>query len=276
MSPDVTDDRIAGELASGDGQVRLAAILEVIRTPAMRLSGDAREALLACFAAERKSIARKAMSAAAAAASHDPHIIPALRDALRAPDARVRWGAAYTLSLIDGALDLAALPAMIEALGSDDGDIRWAAAELIVRLGADYPSEVRHSLLAVAVEAGVNTRKMALYCMRDLRLDDPEIRHAARDATEAADSHVRLAALSLLGVIDARAENVALIIKCLEGDASEGVRRAAAGVLGRLGSRSDRVLDALRRAAADDTDASLRKAASQALAKLRRDGNGAL
>ena len=55
--------------------------------------------------------------------------------------------------------------ALCEALADDDGDIRWAAANLIVRLGREYPAEIRERLLALGADSDRNVRKMALYCL---------------------------------------------------------------------------------------------------------------
>ena len=40
--------------------------------------------------------------------------------------------------------------ALSEAIADDDGDIRWAAANLMVRLGREYPAEIRARLLTLA------------------------------------------------------------------------------------------------------------------------------
>lgn len=258
-------------LASADAEVRLAAIDAIAREPERRLAPAELVGLVACLGAERKLVARRAIDALVALAARDPRIVEALGQALHGADVRTRWGAAYALGLIGDALDLRARDALLEALAIEDGDVRWAAADLIVRLGRLHPHEIRGALLGLESAASHHARKMALYCLRELRLEDSEVRALAGRAAESPGSQVRLAALSLLGSFASHgAESAAIALRSLEADGAPGVRRAAAIALGRLGQKSNGVLAALRRAAGEPSDASLRKAAQQALVRLER------
>lgn len=258
-------------LRSSDPRVRLRAIADLAAAPQTRLTRPALDALVACAGSPAKTISRRAIDALAILGSTDDRIVPALRGALDSSEPRLRWGAAYALGLIGDALDVRVLGALLEALGSDDGDVRWAALELIVRLGRREREPVRRALLALETSAAPNARKMALYCLRDLKVFDGDILAMAERAAGSHDTHVRLAALALLGGDSGDAERrAAILLRCLEEDRHEGVRRAAASALGRLAHLSPAVMQALRRAAADSNDASLRKAARQALGLLER------
>jgi HEAT repeat protein len=268
----LADERLAFALEDSSEQARLDAIAQVTRTPAEYLSDRALAALVECLGAPRKIVQRRAVDALAAAARHDPRVVPSLRAALDSDDPRRRWGAAYGLSRIGAALDLRAQQALLEALANPDGDIRWAAADLIVRLGADHPEEIRRGLIALEDHTDHNARKMAIYCLRDLKLSDPAVRAMVVRANRSPESGVRLAALSLLAHLpDAGEEGIAIALGCLESDPDPGVRRAAASALGRLGLRSPAAALALERAANQSGDPALSKAARQALARIARE-----
>jgi len=266
-------DRLAIALESGDLQTRLDAIAEARRDTHVRLSERALAALIEALGDSRKVVQRHAVDALAAAAAHDPRVVAALHAALDSDEPARRWCAAYALGLIGGALDLRAQRALLEALANPDGDVRWAAANLIVRLGGDNPEPIRHGLIALEDHPDHNARKMAIYCLRDLKLDDPEVRATVERASRAAESGVRLAALSLLAHLprtDQYDDAVEIALRCLESDPDLGVRRAAASALGRLGAGSARAAQALDRAASQKADPGLAKAARQALAGIAK------
>lgn len=259
------------QLGASEQRVCLDAILHLVRKPAVTLAPAALDALVGCLESKRKLVQRRAASALAQIAAHDPKVVPALYRALESGTVRMRWGTAYSLGLIEGALDLRVFPALLEALSNSDGDVRWAAAELVVRLGRKYPLEVRRGLLGLAAGQSADGCKMALYCLRDLKFADEEVCAEAGRACLAATNHVRLAAISLLAhLADGSEQSADILLRCLEEDRHEGVRRAAASALGRLKRSSPRVLEALHRAAQNRNDSSLSRAAQQALARLER------
>lgn len=260
---------IARELADSEQRVRVGALLRLVRDPQSGLQPGVLAALIECLGSSDKIVQRSAASALAAIAATNPEVTNALCEAIESREARTRWAAVYTLGLMRGALELKVLPALIEALGNADGDVRWAASELVVRLGREYPREVRRDLLALAANGNPNGCKMALYCLRDLKFADDEVRSQAYLASAAPADHVRMAAMSLLAnLADGNAQSADILLRCLEEDRHEGVRRAAASALGRLNHRSERVLSALRRALELDGDPSLNRAAQRALARL--------
>jgi len=161
--------------------------------------------------------------------------------------------------------------ALCEALSDHDGDIRWAAANLIVRLGREYPAEIRERLLALGTDSDRNVRKMVLYCIRDLGIRGAELLAVVAGAVSDSDVHVRLAALAVLTRLgDASDAAAKIALGCLESDRDAGVRRAAAVALGNLQNRSPRAAAALRIAAADESDNSLARAARSALERLEK------
>ena len=270
MSIATDPDEIAAALEAAAPDAQLAAIALVARNPNTRLSEAAVRALMRCLGAESKSVRRHAAEAAALSAPHNPAILSALHTLLASVAPRAQFGAAYTLGLVGGdAFDLRAADALHHALGDADGDVRWAAHDLIMRLGGEYPAEVRTGLLTLAHGGTPDARKMALYCLRDLAPAGPEVLHAATVASAANDTHVRLASLAILARLPAyRQEAAAIAARILESDPNPGVRRAAAAALGLINDASPQVLEVLERAASRELDPRLARAARAALKRL--------
>lgn len=220
-------------------------------------------ALRDCLGDAHKLVQRRAAEAFAALAGRGVGVGERLRAALDARDIRLRWGAAYALSLI-GPLPLDALPTLLDVMALDDGDLRWAAAELVKRLAATDRAAVVQRLLAAAAEPAAQ-RKMALYCLRDLAVG--EAFGVALDAVKGGHIETRLAALAVIAAVHpdpaAAARRMAMLVE----DPDPRMQRAAAGTLGGLGVSFEEVVDALRRAEASD-DPSLRRAAARSLRRL--------
>jgi HEAT repeat protein len=267
------DGRVANDLRDIDPGRRLGAIDLILSAPLEPLSDDVLDALVGCVGAAQKTIQRRAIDALAAVGeSGDARIVERLRRAIVGNDRRVRWGAAYALAQIGGnSFAMHVADALCEAISDDDGDIRWAAANLIVRLGREYPDEIRERLIVLGADNDHNARKMALYCIRDLGFGGADLLTVLRHAVRDPDVHVRLAALAVLTrLTDASDDAAKLAIECLETDSDPGVRRAAAVALGNLHHSSPRAAAALRTAAADNTDTSLARAARGALERLEK------
>ncbi len=131
--------------------------------------------------------------------------------------------------------------ALSEAMGDDDGDVRWAATNLMVQLGRENLAEISARLLKLAAGGDRNTRKMALYCIRDLEIGGPELIAVVEGVVHDPDVHVRLAALSVLSRIrDASGQAVRIVLECMKSDTDAGVRRAAASALGQYSERNRR------------------------------------
>lgn len=272
MSAAVKSARVVRELSDIDPAHRLGAIDLILSAPGERLSDDVLDALVRCVGAAQKTVQRRAIDALAAIAnSGDARVVERLRRSIRGDDRRSRFGAAYALAQIGaGAFAMHVADALTEALSDDDGDIRWGAANLIVRLGREYPQQIRERLIALGADSDRNVRKMALYCIRDLGIRGAELLAVVERAVRDPDVHVRLAALAVLtGLGDASDEAAKLALGCLESDSDPGVRRAAAVALGNLQNSSPRAAKALR-AAADNIDTSLARAARGALERLEK------
>ncbi len=272
MSSQLTDEALLRDLSAEDEKIRLAAVVSLTGRREIALSERALEALVGCLGAASRLLQRRAGEALAATAASDWRAVEAVRRALSSSEARTRWGAAYALGLIGDALDLDALKNLLEALASPDGDVRWAAAELVVTLGRKHPAAVRVALLSLVRSGAPIARRMALYCLRDMMaadmtLADDDVLRVAEESARASDPLLRLAALSLLSRLPGERALIAVLGR-LDSDPNPGVRRSAAVALGRLGSRSHRVLEALKRAAGEPGDPFLRRSAGTALRRL--------
>jgi len=210
-----------------------------------------------------KPVQRRAAEELARLARLDAGMIARLTTALVDAQPALRWGAAYTLGLI-GPPPLVALPTLREMLGHEDADLRWAAATLLQRTQGPIADE----LVKIATSGGPAQRKMALYCLRDLRVDSPSAEQVMLAALADGEAGVRLAALSALSRAAVDRANAARRIGALVDDPDNGVRRAAVAALGGLGYRSAEVFGLLRRAAAHPSDAGLRRAALRAMRQL--------
>jgi len=263
----MNQEAVAIALNDADPEIRLGAIAEVAAN-SHALNDGALDALIACLGANRKIVQRRASEALAGLTANNTGIVEKLRTALGHSDARMRWGVAYALGLIDDALDLRAMPALLEALASSDGDVRWAAAELVVRLGKTHREAVGAQLLTLARDGNLNARKMALYGLRDVGGASDQLLDAAEHCCAQNHSLLKMAALSLISHISAGQRASALAIRLLQDDPDEGVRRCAAVALGHIGDRSPQVKQALVEAASIDGDIYLKRAAQAALARL--------
>jgi len=242
-----------------------------LQTDAGAMEGAVRP-LLHDLHAQQKDIQVFAARQLAALARTGAAVSERLLQLLAGPHQRARWGAAYTLSLLDGTLDLRCLPAILEALHTGDGDVRWAAAGLMARLAKLYPVEVQNSLLELLGEQDANARKMALYCLRELDAAPSALITPLRAACAALDSQVRIAALALLKHLlangKAQAQQAALAdiaLQVFQHDPNAGVRRAAAHVLASISHPPASVQDTLARAAEASEDPALRKIALRAI-----------
>ena len=279
-------DQIVAGLLADDDLTRLSALalLESDRT-LTSLSDDVVRNLLTCLGHRTKKIQRGAATVLVRFASQQPDIIAALTHKLTHPDARLRWTAAFTLSQLEPPspspqrvnvssnqtqlLDtFTLLPVLIENLGHQESDLRWAAATAVLQLARHYSQDVAQAMIRLVYKGNAVQRRMALYCLRDLKQTD----HTAQDAYLASlrdeDPMVRLGGLSCLGKLRLRSGAMrAAIPRLLEHDPDMGVRRAAAVTCGQIGDTDAYIIEALQRTA-QAADTSLSKASAGALKKL--------
>ena len=279
-------DQLAAELLADDDRTRLSALalLESERTETS-LPDDVVRSLLACLGHTTKKIQRGAAAVLSRFASRQPEIIAALTHKLAHPDARLRWTAAFTLSQLDlpspspqrvnvssnqtQLLDtFTLLPVLIENLGHQESDLRWAAATAVLRLARHYSQDVAQAMIQLVATGNAVQRRMALYCLRDLKQTDQAAQTAYLASLHDQDPMVRLGGLSCLGKLRLTSGAMrAAILRLLEHDPDMGVRRAAAVTCGQLGDTDTHIVKALQRTAQSD-DSSLRKASTGALRKL--------
>ena len=279
-----------GQLAAGlladDGYIRLSALaqLEAERT-LTSLPEDVVRSLLACLGHTTKKIQRGAATILIRFAPRQPEIIEALTHRLTDPDPRLSWTAAFTLSQLDlpspspqrvnvpsnqtQLLDtFTLLPVLIENLGHQESDLRWAAATAVLRLARHHAQDVAHAMIQLVRTGNAVQRRMALYCLRDLKQTDQAAQEAYLTSLRDEDPMVRLGGLSCLGKLRLTSGAIReAMIRLLEYDPDLGVRRSAAMTCGQIGDTDTYIVEALQRTA-QSADSSLRKVSTGALGKL--------
>jgi HEAT repeat protein len=163
------------------------------------------------------------------------------------------------------------LDVLIEGLGSEDQDIRWATLLILARLGKTDERVV--SLLLNLLQVGSSThRRMAVYCLRDIGLEDSGSAAALLECFGDPEPLVRVAAVtSLARVSRIDKDGTALLLRLLQGDPDSRVRCSAAFALARLGVPSEEIRSCLL-AASQGSDPRLRKAAADALKLIKSKG----
>lgn len=254
------------ESAWRDALARLAEIAED-EIPS-RIDATVASTLVLLLGDPSRTRQRLTADVCARLAPHAPVLRQALESALGALDPRLRWGAAYTLGHVPGALGARLWPPVRETLALEDGDQRWAAAELTCALAAQ-DGAVRDDVRMAVATGSPTMRRMLLYCLRDLQ--DPELLTHAGPRLDDEDPGVRLAALAAIAGADRPGNDAAptllRITRLVDEDPDAGVRRAAAATLGKLGAATSDVLAALDRAARSG-DPSLARAATAAQTRL--------
>ena len=278
--------QIAADLLADNDHSRLSALarLETEKT-FTSLPEDVTRSLLACLGHATKKIQRGAATALIRFAPRQPEIIEALLLRLTDPDARLRWTAAFTLSQLGlpspapqrvnvssnqtQLLDtFTLLPVLIENLGHQESDLRWAAATAVLQLARHHAQNVAHSMIQLVRTGNAVQRRMALYCLRDLKQTDQKAQAAYLVSLRDEDPMVRLGGLSCLGKLRLTSGAIrAALLRLLEYDPDLGVRRSAAMTCGQIGDMDTHIVKALQQAAQSD-DGSLSKVSIGALRKL--------
>ena len=260
--------QLATRLLADDDHIRLSALarLEAERI-LTSLPEDVVRSLLACLGHSTKKIQRGAATVLTRFAPRQPEIIEALTRRLTDPDPRLRWTAAFTLSQLD-LPSPAPLPVLIENLGHQESDLRWAAATAVLQIARRQAQNVAHAMIQLVNTGNAVQRRMALYCLRDLKQTDQAAQETYLASLRDEDPMVRLGGLSCLGKLRLTSETIReAILRLLEHDPDIGVRRSAAMTCGQIGHTNPHIVETLRRTAQSD-DSSLRKASTGALRKL--------
>ncbi len=281
--------QLAAGLLAADEHIRLSALarLEAERT-LTSLPQDVIRNLLACLGHSTKKIQRGAATVLTRFASRQPEIIETLTHKLADPNPRLRWTVAFVLSQLDlpspspqrvnvfsnqtQLLDTSTLlPVLIENLGHQESDLRWAAATAVLQLAQRYSQDVVSAMIQLVHTGNTVQRRMALYCLRDLKQTDQAAQEAYLTSLHDEDPMVRLGGLSCLGKLRLTSGAIRVaVLRLLEHDPDMGVRRSAAMTCGQIGETSQEIVEALRKSCISG-DKSLSRAAIGALKKLPTD-----
>ena len=225
-------------------------------------------ALIADLDSPDKRKVRAAVDALFLLATDSSELYTRLAELLSDPQRHNCWPLAYILGSLPNPSPQT-LDILLETLGSPDSDIRWAIALLLVRQARTDSRVV--DLLTQIVETGNATqRRMTIYCIRDLCLEDavalPVLLKGLRDM----EPLVRVAsATALKARADLSSDGRSLLLKVFANDPDFRVRSAAAITLAGLGEASEEFLTALSQAIGTENP-QIKKAACAALALLEK------
>ena len=198
----------------------------------------------------------------------DAELRAMLQDRLAARGHQNYWPVAYVLGNLP-APEERALSVLIDTLDHPDAEIRWAVALLLVRLARDNTA-LRQQVISLCGSGNENQRRMALYCVRDLALDDRASLAALLTAMRDPAPSVRVAAaisLKLRHDIDNIGKGILLDVYL--NDPESKVRHVAAVVLAGLGAPDPRFVATLA-TNSESTDEPTKKAARAALDLLEK------
>jgi HEAT repeat protein len=211
---------------------------------------------------------RSAVDALIALARDSAAIRETLQEHLTDRAGMQRWPVAYILAsahVPSGEI----LEVLLNTLDTADSDIRWAVLLLLVQLGR---TDARIPTLVVQLaEAGRPTqRRMALYCLRDLRLEDEIALPAFVKGLKDPEPLVRVAAMIGLKPRPAVSDVVRRqLLDAFLKDPDSRVRSTAAVVMAQLKLVSEEFSAGLE-AASRSEDPQIKKAAVAALSILQK------
>jgi len=225
-------------------------------------------ALMADLEKSDKPTLRKAVDALIRIAADDAQIATTLNERLHDPDCKNRWPIAYILASLPSPPQ-SSIEVLIETLDHRDPDIRWAVALLLIRL-AKTDRQILRRLIEVASKGTASQRKMAIYSLRDLGLDEEESVETLLSSLRDLDPTVRVAAVTSLKSQPGLGEiGKNELLRLFLNDQDLRVRNSSAVTLAQLGAPSEAFLNELIKAAASD-NAQLKKAATAALDILKK------
>jgi vesicle coat complex subunit len=215
-----------------------------------------------------KRIIRRAAESLISAAPQLPFLAQKLDQLLHAGKTERRWPIAYVLARISSPSSLC-LEVLKETLDSKDPDIRWAIAVLLVGLAKNAREML--PLFFDLLRTGTPTqRRMAVYCLRDLRLRDATSLQTLVDSLQDPDPLVRVAIVTTLqSRTELDKDHLNHLLRLFLEDPDPRVRHTLALTLAELGSPNDEIHAALANASRSD-DPNLKKAAIAALARLKK------
>jgi HEAT repeat protein len=225
-------------------------------------------ALIGDLEHSEKPVIRAAVNALVSLAHASPQLRDTLHRRMSEPHVKNVWAIAYILAqLPEPSGD--AIQRLLEELAHQDADIRWAIGLLLVRL-ASSDENIPRQLLRLCAIGNALQRRMAIYCLRDLNLQDSDSTQVFSVALRDPDPLVRIAAAAGLKKktqLDS-SEKDALLTVFLE-DPDNRVRSVAAVTLAQMGMASECFLQALNRAESGENE-QLKRAANAALSLLQK------
>ena len=224
-------------------------------------------ALIADLEKSDKPTIRQAVNALITLASGNRQLQTTLNELLNDSSRKNHWPIAYILASLPSPAQ-ASIPVLTETLDHRDPDIRWAVALILIRL-AKTDAKILSRLINLAAKGTANQRRMAIYCLRDVGLNDEESVQTLLNSLRDLDPTVRVAAVTSLKMRPGLSENgKTKLLECFSQDPDLRVRNAAAITLAQLGSPSPEFLSELTKAVASDS-AQLKKAATAAFVLLQ-------
>lgn len=217
--------------APGAAEAEIVSALARLEEGEVPVSPGEATGLVDFLAHASKQVRRRAAGALATAIRQGAIAAAACEARMEGDDPARRFGLAFALSRA-GAASPRVVDAAVEALGAGDGDVRWAASSIVIAAARTDDGVVRR-LRSLAQAGGPAARKMALACLADGGVRE---RTVFLRALGDPDPLVRIAALTALGRVgDRSAAALEALRKVADGDAEATVRRAASAILGRLG-----------------------------------------
>jgi len=192
--------------------------------------------LIESLAHSDRAVVRRAIDSLVTIGHERPEVRESLNRLLQEVSSEKRWSVAYTLGQLSQPSS-SCLDTLMEALGSEDPDIRWATLQLLIRLGKNDRRIL--PLISDLLNSGSPTqRRMAVYCLRDLGLEDRSVQLQCLGDT---DPLVRVAVVVALSKQSRLSEDVlSVLVRLNSNDTDSRVRNAAGFVLERLGISPDK------------------------------------
>ena len=202
----------------------------------MNPAGGDIASLIESLAHSDRAVVRTAIDSLVTAGHERPEVRESLNRLLQEVASEKRWPVAYTLGQLSQPSS-SCLDTLMEALGSEDPDIRWATLQLLIRLGKNDKRIL--PLISELLNSGSPTqRRMAIYCLRDLGLEDRSVQLQCLGDT---DPLVRVAAVTVVGKQSRLSEDVlSVLVRLNTNDTDSRVRNAAGFALERLGISPDK------------------------------------
>ncbi len=196
-----------------------------------------------------------------------PPAVPALREALKDPDSRVRVYAADALLGI-GYEAKDAVPDLTEALKDKDNYVRASAGEALEAIGS-RAYEALPALKAALQDEEANVRYIAAKALAKMGSKSKDAVPALTATLKDSDGHVRAAAAEAIGAIGREAKDAVPSLTEALRDRSPYVRSAAATALGAIGADAKPAISRLVTLLETKKDNKyVRSAAAEALGKI--------